>query len=55
MLVLTRKEQEKIKIGNDVVITVVRIKGDSVRIGVEAPPEIKILRTEIEEHESTKR
>jgi carbon storage regulator CsrA len=47
MLVLTRKVREQIKIGNDIVITVLRVKGQSVRIGIEAPRGIRVLRAEL--------
>jgi carbon storage regulator len=47
MLVLTRKLNETIKIGDNIEITVVAISGDSVRIGIEAPREVKILRSEV--------
>ena len=47
MLVLTRKENEKIRIGDDIVLTVVRTSGDRVRIGIEAPTNIQILRSEL--------
>jgi hypothetical protein len=40
MLVLTRKQQEKIRIGDDIVVTVLRMKGKSVRLGIEAPGDI---------------
>ncbi|MDA0659196.1 MAG: carbon storage regulator [Planctomycetota bacterium] len=50
MLVLSRKIGEKIQIGNDVVITVVRVKGGVVRIGIEATPEIAIRRAELPDH-----
>jgi carbon storage regulator len=46
MLVLTRKEGEKIIIG-DVIISIVSVRGKSVRIGIDAPKEIKILREEL--------
>ena len=48
MLVLTRKEGEKIRIGDDIVITVVRSGSDKARIGIEAPPEMVILRSELQ-------
>ena len=41
MLVLTRKLQEKIRVGNDITITVLRVKGNTVRIGVEAPRDVR--------------
>ena len=50
MLVLSRKESEKIKLGDDIVLTIVRVSGDRVRLGIDAPPELLILR---EEHDPT--
>ncbi|MBP2655606.1 MAG: csrA [Firmicutes bacterium] len=47
MLALTRKVGEQIIIGDNIVITVVDVKGDGVRLGIEAPKEIKIYRGEI--------
>lgn len=47
MLALTRKVGERIVIGDNIVVTVVSIKGDSIRITVDAPKEIKIYRGEI--------
>ena len=47
MLVLTRKKQERIQIGDNVTISIIRISGKSVRIGIEAPDEISIRRHEI--------
>ena len=47
MLVLTRKPQEKIRIGDDIVITVLRMKGKSVRLGIEAPGNVQVLRGEL--------
>ena len=47
MLVLTRKQGEKIRIGDDVVITVVRTKGKAVRLGIQAPTHVPVLRGEI--------
>ena len=48
-MVLTRKPGEKIFIGDNVSLTVVEVKGDSVRIAVDAPREVKIYRGEIYE------
>lgn len=47
MLVLTRKRGERILIGDDVVITVMDVRGDSVRIGIEAPSGVRIHRAEV--------
>lgn len=47
MLVLTRRIGESVRIDGDIEITLLEIKGDSVRIGVKAPRETRIQRTEI--------
>lgn len=47
MLVLTRKSGEKILIGDDVVITILDARGDSIRIGIDAPRGVKIQRDEV--------
>lgn len=47
MLALTRKPGERIIIDDHIVITIVEIKGDNIRLGIEAPKEIKIYRGEI--------
>ncbi|MBH0173828.1 carbon storage regulator CsrA [Fictibacillus sp. 23RED33] len=47
MLVLSRRLQEAIKIGNDIEITVLTIEGDQVKLGISAPKNIEILRKEI--------
>ncbi|QGJ71524.1 Translational regulator CsrA [Planctomycetales bacterium 10988] len=49
MLVLTRKSQQKIHIGEDITITIVRVKGQAVRVGIEAPEHLHILRGELHE------
>lgn len=48
MLILTRRAGETIRIGSDVKIQVIEVKGGQVRIGIEAPPGVPILRAEIE-------
>ena len=53
MLVLSRKEAERIRLGDDIVITVVRIGGDKVRIGIEAPKDVLVLRDELEAFDKT--
>lgn len=47
MLVLTRKVKERIQIGDDITITVVRIKGRTVRLGIEAPSQLRVRREEL--------
>src|SRR5215467_12688906 len=47
MLVLTRKYQEKIRIGNNITITVLRTKGKAVRLGIEAPSDVPVIRGEL--------
>lgn len=47
MLVLSRKENETIRIGDDIEIRVLEVKGDTVRIGIEAPKSVDILRGEL--------
>jgi len=47
MLVISRKENQKIKIGDDIEIVVVSIDKNQVKIGIEAPKEIQILRSEL--------
>ncbi|RJE48788.1 MULTISPECIES: carbon storage regulator CsrA [unclassified Dehalobacter] len=49
MLVLSRKINERIMIGDNIEIVVVAVVGDQVRIGIEAPKDIKILRSEVYE------
>lgn len=48
MLVLSRKESERIRLGDSIIVTIVRVSGDKVRIGIEAPPDILVLRDELE-------
>ncbi|MDG2469684.1 MAG: carbon storage regulator [Pirellulaceae bacterium] len=47
MLVLSRKESEKIRLGEDVILTIVRVSGDRVRLGIQAPSNMLILREEL--------
>lgn len=49
MLVLSRKVRERILIGRDIELVVVRIQGSEVRLGIEAPREVVILRGELAE------
>lgn len=47
MLVLSRKRDERIVIGDNIVITVVDVRGDKVRLGIEAPAEVPVHRQEV--------
>jgi len=48
MLVLSRKVGERILIGDRVTVTVVRVTGGGVRLGIEAPPEMAVIREELQ-------
>ncbi|MFM7129834.1 MAG: carbon storage regulator CsrA [bacterium] len=50
MLVLSRKMNESIVIGDNIVITVVKVDRNTVRLGIEAPPEVKVFRQELLEN-----
>ena len=47
MLVLTRKLQQQIKIGEEITVTILRVKGHTVRVGIEAPREVRVVRGEL--------
>ncbi len=47
MLVLTRKSNQSIMIGDDIEVSVLSVMGDKVRIGIQAPQEVPVFRTEI--------
>lgn len=49
MLILTRKKDEAIRLGEDIRIVLVQIKGGQVRIGIECPSSIRVLREELYE------
>ena len=49
MLVLSRKMQQQIQIGDNITITVVRVTGKSVRIGISAPQDVRVMRSELAE------
>ena len=48
MLVLSPRENERIKLGDSIVVTVVRVSRDKVRLGIEAPADMLVLREELE-------
>jgi carbon storage regulator CsrA len=47
MLVLTRKLQQQIKIGPEITVTILRVKGNTVRVGVQAPRDVRVIRGEL--------
>ena len=47
MLVLSRKPGQKVHVGNDVILTVLEVKGNRVRIGINAPAEVAVVRAEL--------
>lgn len=52
MLVLSRKETERIRLGDSIVLTIVQISGDKVRLGIDAPAEMLVLRDELETYQN---
>ncbi len=48
MLVLSRKETQRIRLGDSIVVTIVKISGDKVRVGIDAPADVLVLRDELE-------
>lgn len=55
MLVLSRKKNESIIINDNVVVTVVDVRGDKIRLGIQAPPHIPIHRSEVQQAIEEKR
>ena len=47
MLILSRKVNEKVVIGEDISISIIEIRGDQVRIGIDAPKNVKVFRQEV--------
>jgi len=47
MLILSRREQQRIRLGENIVVTIVQVSGERVRLGIEAPPNILVLRDEL--------
>ncbi len=50
MLILTRRPNESVMIGNDIEVVVLEVKGDQVKVGIRAPREISVYRKEIYEN-----
>ena len=51
MLVLSRRERERVRLGESIVVTIVRVSGDKVRLGIEAPADVLVLRDELDAHD----
>lgn len=51
MLVLSRKTRQQIKIGDNVTVTILLVKGNTVRIGIDAPRNVRVLRAELPVHD----
>lgn len=47
MLILTRKKNQSLRIGDDIVVTIVEVQGDQVRLGIAAPQDVRVLRQEL--------
>jgi len=47
MLILSRKVNEKVVIGDDITISIIEIRGDQIRIGIDAPKKVKVFRQEV--------
>lgn len=47
MLILSRREQQRVRLGEHIMVTVVEVSGDRVRLGFDAPPNILVLRDEL--------
>jgi len=50
MLVLSRRQSERIRLCDSLVVTIGRASGDKVRLGIEAPPDVLVLRDELRPH-----
>lgn len=55
MLILSRKKDQRLRIGEDIIITVTRLQGDRVQLGVQAPEDVRILREEVYQRELLRR
>jgi len=47
MLILSRKVNEKVVIGDDITVSIIEVRGDQVRLGIDAPKKIKVFRQEV--------
>ena len=55
MLVLSRRESERVRLGDSIVITIVGVSGDKVRLGIQAPRDLLVLRDELEPKDEQQR
>lgn len=55
MLILSRKAGERIKLGDSIMVTVIGVSGDKVRVGIQAPADILVLRDELKPHREEQR
>jgi carbon storage regulator CsrA len=53
MLVLSRKLQQQIKIGDQITVTILRVKGNTVRVGIQAPRDVRVIRGELPKADET--
>jgi len=53
MLVLSRKQQQQIKIGEEITVTILRVSGSTVRVGIQAPREVRVVRGELPKADSS--
>jgi carbon storage regulator CsrA len=51
MLVLTRKQQESLLIGDNIKVSIVRVRGNSIQLGIEAPKSVRVMRSELLDRE----
>jgi len=54
MLVLSRKIDESVQIGDEITVTVLKVKGNTVRIGIDAPKSVRVVRGELESHRKSR-
>ena len=52
MLVLSRRERERIRLGDSIIVTVIRVAGEKVRLGIDAPSDVVVLRDELQAREA---
>lgn len=52
MLVIERKKSQRVHIGEDIILTITQIKGNRVKLGIEAPQDVVVLRGELKQEET---